>query len=273
MTIIQAIILGIVQGITEFLPISSSAHLVIVPHLLQWDLLADELFIFDVLVQMGTLVAVIIIFRKLLWSMIRAFVTQLFAGQPFATHEARLAWLLIIATIPAGIVGYFFEDQIAAAFSSLIVTGIGLIVTAALMLLAEMASRRLGDLHDVTIGTALWMGIMQSLAVLPGISRSGATISGGMLHQLKREPAGKFSFLMSIPIMLAAGGLSTLRMVTTIPNLVAFLPVMLAGFFTALIVGYLSIRWLLRFLTAHSLIYFSVYCALLGVMILLTQAR
>lgn len=264
MNLIQAVILGIIQGITEFLPISSSAHLVILPFFLGWQLPAKETFIFDVLVQIGTLVAVIFYFRKDLLAIVVAFFKQLFAGTPFATHDARMGWLLIAATIPAGLAGVFFSDIIEAAFSSPLMVGIALLVTAVLMILAEKISQNLGDEHDVTLSTALIMGLMQSLALFPGISRSGATISGGMMRHLRREAAGKFSFLMSIPIMLAAGALSTYQMVTEVLDLGAFLPIMAVGFITAMVVGYIAIRWLLKFLVNNSLIYFSIYCIILG---------
>lgn len=264
MNILQAIILGILQGLTEFLPISSSGHLVILPFFLNWDLPEKEMFIFDVLVQLGTLVAVIFYLRKDLAAIIAGFFKQLFAGTPFATHEARLGWLLIAATIPAGLAGILFDDLIEQTFSSPLFAGIALLVTALMMTLAEKVSLQLGDIQDITFKDALIMGLMQALALFPGISRSGSTISGGMARHLKREAAGRFSFLMSIPIMLAAGGLSTYQMVTEVPNLTDFLPIMAVGFITAMVVGYVAIRWLLRFIVNHSLIYFSVYCALLG---------
>ena len=264
MTIIQSIILGIIQGLTEFLPISSSGHLVLLPFFVNWDLPAKEMFVFDVLVQLGTLVAVIFYFRKELISIIGNFFKQLFAGKPFATHEARMGWLLIVATIPAGLAGLFLDDVVEQTFSSPLFTGIALLVTAALMLVAELVSKKIGDLKDINFLTALVMGVMQALAIFPGISRSGSTISGGMFRNLKREAAGKFSFLMSIPIMLAAGGFSTYKMVKEVPNLSGFLPIMAVGFLTAMVVGYFSIRWLLKFLNKHSLTWFSLYCTLLG---------
>jgi undecaprenyl-diphosphatase len=272
MTIIQAIILGIVQGITEFLPISSSGHLVILPYFLNWQLPAKEAFIFDVLVQIGTLVAVIFYFRKDLTAIILDFFKQLLAKTPFATHAARLGWLLILATIPAGLAGVIFADVIEAAFSSPLIAGIGLLVTAVLMILAEKISQNIGDTQDITLITALSMGLMQVLAMFPGVSRSGSTISGGMYRHLRREAAGKFSFLMSIPIMLAAGGLSTYQMVTEVPNLGEFIPIMAVGFFTAMVVGYIAIRWLLKFLVRNSLIYFSIYCMFLGGITILVWA-
>ena len=265
MTVIQAVILGVLQGLTEFLPISSSGHLVILPFFLKWDLPGKEMFIFNVLVQIGTLVAVIFYFRKDLLNIIKDFFSQLLAGTPFDTHDSQMGWLLIVATIPAGLAGIFLQDIIEDAFSSPFLAGVMLLVTAIIMALAERFSTKIGDTQDITFLDAVIMGIMQSLALFPGISRSGSTISGGLLRNLKREAAGKFSFLMSIPIMLAAGGLSTYQMVTEVSNLAEFLPLMAIGFLTAMIVGYLAIRWLLKFLVNHSLVYFSIYCALLGV--------
>ena len=264
MSIIQAIILGIVQGITEFLPISSSGHLVILPYFFNWQLPAKEAFIFNVLVQIGTLVAVIFYFWKDLVSILVDFFKQLLAGKPFATHAARMGWLLIVATIPAGLAGLLFSDVVEKAFSSPLVAGIGLLVTAGLMLLAEKVSQKIGDSNDISLLTALTMGWMQMFALFPGISRSGSTISGGMPWHLRREAAGKFSFLMSIPIMLAAGGLSAYKLVREVPDLGNFLPIMAIGFLTAMVVGYIAIRWLLKFLAKNSLIYFSAYCCLLG---------
>ena len=269
MTLLQAIILGIVQGLTEFLPISSSGHLVALPFILNWDLPAKEMFVFDILVQLGTLAAVIVYFWKDLIAILKGFFQGIFSGKPFASHEARMGWLLIVATVPAGLAGLFLNNLFEQAFSSPLVTGIALLVTALMMLIAEKVSKKLGDLEDINFGTALVMGLMQVLALFPGISRSGATISGGMFRNLKREAAGKFSFLMSIPIMLAAGGLSTYQMVTEVPDLASFLPVMAVGFLTAMVVGYLSIRWLLKFLVNHSLVYFSIYCAALGSFIIM----
>jgi len=264
MTILQAILLGIIQGITEFLPVSSSGHLVILPFFLNWNLPEKEMFIFNVLVQIGTLVAVIIYFWKDLWAIVIDFFKQLFQGTPFASHEARLGWLLIAASIPAGLAGLFLQDIVEQAFSSPLVAGIALIVTAILMILGEKISLNLGDAHDITLVDAVFMGIMQTLALFPGISRSGSTISGGMMQHLRRDSAARFSFLMAVPIMLAAGGFSTYQMFTEVSDLNAFLPLMAIGFITAMVVGYIAIRWLLRFLVNHSLIYFSIYCFLIG---------
>jgi undecaprenyl-diphosphatase len=274
MTTIQAIVLGIIQGLTEFLPISSSGHLVIFPFFMNWHPPEKEMFIFNVLVQMGTLVAVIIYFYKDLLAIITDFFRNLFKGTPFATKNARTGWLLIIATIPAGMAGIFLKDLVEKTFGSPLFVGIALIVTAVLMILAEKVNLKIKKGYDITLIDALIIGLFQSLAIFPGLSRSGLTISGGMTRHIKRKPAARFSFLMSIPIMLAAGALSGYQMVTQVPNLGDFLPVMIIGFLTSMIVGYVAIRWLLKFLSNHSLTYFSIYCFLIGTLtIVISQVR
>lgn len=268
MTVFQSIVLGIVQGLTEFLPISSSGHLVIVPRMLGWELDPQAAFVFDVLVQVATLVAVIAYFYRDLAEIAAAFLRGLVRRQPFSDPMARLGWLLILASVPAGLIGLLLKDQIEAAFNSLAATGFFLIVTAVLLLVAERAGKRLLDLQEVRWQDALLMGIFQALAVFPGVSRSGATITGGMLRDLKRPTAARFSFLMSVPIMLAAGLLAAFDL-REIPNVAVQLPAFLPGFAAAAVVGYLSIRWLLQFLTRHPLYLFSVYCASLGLLTLM----
>lgn len=264
MTFLQAFILGIVQGITEFMPISSSGHTILIPFFLNWQLPDKEMFIFNVLVELGTLVAIILYFRKTLFDIISGFIQGLLKGQPFGTLSARLGWLLILATIPAGIAGLLLRDLFEQIYTSPLITGIALLVTAALLITAERISLKMNETHDITVASALFIGVMQSLALVPGISRSGSTISGGMFRHLKRESAGRFAFLMSVPVMLAAGSLSTYQMITEVPDLASFLPIMAVGFLTALVVGYLVIRWLLQFLVKNSLAYFSIYCSIVG---------
>lgn len=273
MNFLHAIILGIVQGLTEFLPISSSAHLVLVPYLFGWKFPAEQIFPFDVLVQLGTLAAVIIYFWNDLWRIARAWVEGLLRRQPFGSTDARLGWYLILATIPAGILGVLIKNTVEAAFQSEIATAVFLFVTAALLLLAEKLGRRARDLTAITAKDALLMGLFQAISIFPGVSRSGSTITGGMLSGLDRPAAARFSFLMSIPIMLAAGLLSIFDLRDQ-PDLSSFAPVLLVGMLVAAVVGYLSIRWLLRYLTSHSLNIFAIYCVLLGaVVIVLTYVR
>lgn len=268
MNLFQALILGIIQGLTEYLPVSSSAHLVIVPYLLGWKFPAEQVLPFDVLVQMGTLVAVIIYFWPDLWGIIRAFVNGIVKGKPFEDPQSRLGWMLILATIPAGIFGLLIKKLVDQAFQSVLATGLFLLVTAALLLLAERVGKRTRSLDKLTWMDALWMGIAQALSVFPGISRSGSTMAGGLARNLDRTSAARFSFLMSIPVMLAAGALE-MKDVIQVPGLSAMLPVILVGFLAAGVVGYLSIRWLMHFVTTHSLRIFAVYCAALGVLVVI----
>jgi undecaprenyl-diphosphatase len=265
MSFLQALILGIVQGLTEFLPISSSAHLVIVPFLLRWDL---PPLAFNVLVQTGTLAAVIVFFWSDLWQIARAFVLGLVQRKPFADPQARLGWLLILATIPAGIFGLLLKKQVEAAFESVLVTGMFLWVTALLLLAAEWFGKRSRTLAQFNWVDALWMGVGQALSIFPGISRSGATMTGGLLRNLDRTAAARFSFLMSIPIMLAAS-LLEIKDVFEVPGLKDLLPAIGVGFLAAAIVGYLSIRWMLRFVTTHSLRAFAIYCGVVGTLVVL----
>ena len=263
MSILQALILGIVQGLTEFLPISSSGHLVIIPHLLGWKIPPGQVFPFNVLVQLGTVVAVIGYFRNDLSSIIKAFIIGISNRRPFATIESRLGWLIILATIPAGLIGLFTEDIIEAAFHSIVFTALFLYVTAILLFVAERIGKRNRTLDKITWKDALLIGFFQVLAVFPGISRSGATIAGGLSRHISRTDAARFSFLMSIPIMVAAGLLSALDLINY-PGIQTFLPVLLTGFISAGIIGYISIHWLLAFLNRNSLSVFAVYCILVG---------
>jgi len=261
----QALVLGLVQGLTEFLPVSSSAHLVLVPFILNWTLDPTKAFIFDVLVQLGTLVAVVAYFWKDLVLIIKAVITGIRSKKPLQEADSRLGWYIVLATIPAGLGGLFLKSKVEAAFSSPVLTAVLLFVTAVILTLAEVFSRKERTLESVTPMDALVIGFSQLLAIFPGISRSGATISGGLSRGLKREAAARFSFLMSIPIMLAAGLLSVLDLVK-IPDLGSFLPIILVGFIASLVVGYFSIRWLLNFLKSRSLIPFAIYCAVVSVL-------
>jgi undecaprenyl-diphosphatase len=263
MTIIQSIILGIVQGLTEFLPISSSGHLVILPYLLNWDIPPRDAFIFDVLVQVATMIAVIAYFWSDLLSIGRAMIFGLMGKSPLESTEARLGWYILLASIPAGGFGLILKDTVERAFASLTATAAALLLTAGLLVLAERIGKRTRSLDNATWKDALWIGFFQVLAIFPGVSRSGATISGGMIRNLDRPSAARFSFLMSVPIMLAAGALAILDLMQ-VPNLMSLLPVYIPGFISAAVVGYLAIRWLIRYLGTHSLYIFAIYCTIVG---------
>jgi undecaprenyl-diphosphatase len=264
MTIFQAIILGIVQGLTEFLPISSSAHLVIVPFLLDWQFPPEQVFPFDVLVQLGTLVGVIVYFWKDLVQLVTGSLSAL-KTRDWQHDQFRLAKNIVIASIPAGLIGLLLKDLVEQAFHNPGVTGIFLLVTAAIMFTAEKLGKRRKGIGAVTWLDAIVIGFGQALAVFPGISRSGATISSAMLRDFKRDDAARFSFIMSIPIMLLAGVYSAVDM-GSLQDLDSFLPVLLAGFVAAAIVGYFSIFWLLRFLRTRTLYPFVWYCLAAGLL-------
>lgn len=268
MTVIQSIFLGVIQGLTEFLPISSSGHLVLVPFLLKWDIPPAEAFLFDVLVQVATLIAVVAFFWKDFYVILRGVFRGLRRRQPLETQPARMGWYIMLSTIPAGIVGLLLKDVVEKAFSNPMMTGVALLGTALLLVVAERVGRRQRNLGEITWLDALIIGVYQILALFPGLSRSGSTIAGGMTRDFNRPAAARFSFLMAVPIMLVAG-LSAVFDLIRIPDLAGLLPVFIPGFIAAAVVGYLAIGWLLSFLTRYSLYYFAAYCAIVGLIVLL----
>lgn len=267
MTLIRAIILGIIQGLTEFLPISSSAHLVITPYILGWEIPAEAEFVFDVLVQLGTLVAVITYFWKDLFEIVVEFLTGLWQRQPFKLPKARLGWYIIIATLPAVLIGLFLKDLVEQAFDSPIATAFFLLITALILFIAERYGKRSKSLIGMGWLDGLVIGCFQVLSLFPGISRSGSTITGGMLRDLDRSSAARFSFLMSVPAMFGAGVLAVRDLLEN-PYFSSQVPGLVVGFLTAAIVGYLSIHWLLGFLTKRSLLVFAVYCVIISILVL-----
>lgn len=265
MTVFQALVLGIVQGATEFLPISSSGHLVLVPWLLGWQFDPNASFVFDVLVQWGTLLAVIAYFFKDLVALARAALVGLARRQPFADPEARLAWLIVLASVPAAVLGLALKDIVEAAFGQPRMVFIFLLVTSGLLALGEWIGKRRRTTADMRWTDSLWIGFAQALALFPGVSRSGSTIAGGMTRDLARADSARFAFLMSVPIMIGAG-LVALRDLAKAPNVSAQLTSVAIGFVAAAIVGYISIRWLLNYLKTRPLTLFIAYTAAVGVL-------
>jgi len=267
MSLFQSIILGITQGLTEFIPVSSTAHLILVPWLFGWAFDEDARFVFDVLLQLGTLLAVIAYFWKDLWSIARAMATDALKRRPFDSADARLGWLVGVATAPALVIGLLFKRF----FESLhhnpgVVAGI-LLGAAALLFASEQVGRRRRALTDLRWQDALVIGCSQALALLPGVSRSAATISGGLVRDLERPAAARFSFLMSIPVMLGAGAVAV-KDLLELPNFIAYLPPLLLGALAAAIVGFLSIRWLLGYLARRSMNVFAWYRLVFGALCL-----
>lgn len=263
MTAFQALILGIVQGATEFLPVSSSGHLVLVPWLLGWHLDPQAAFVFDVLVQWGTLLAVIAYFWRELVDVIQAAVLGLIHGHPLESPSARLAWLLVLASLPAAVLGLAFKDTVEATFGQPAMVFGFLLVTSAVLAVSEWLGRRSRSMDSLRWTDALWIGFAQVLALFPGVSRSGSTIAGGMTRNLRRPDAARFAFLMSVPIMIGAG-LVALRDLMGLPDVGAQLGNLGIGFLAAAVVGYLAIRWLLRYLSHRPLTVFIAYTAVVG---------
>lgn len=269
MSLLQSIILGIIQGATEFIPISSSGHLVLIPSLLGWNLPPDEAFALNIILQAATLVAVFSYFFADILSITKS---TLYALRTRAWDDpaARLALLIILATIPAGLAGLFLNDLFEHVFNNPLVTAFFLIGTAALLVVAENFGKRTRPLETIDWKDALWVGFFQVLALFPGISRSGTTITAGMLRDLDRPTAARFSFLISIPLMLGAGAKGFYDFLS-LPDTEVYLTQFLVASLTAALVGYFSIKWLLKFLTQRSLYTFAAYCllfALLNIIIL-----
>jgi undecaprenyl-diphosphatase len=262
MTIVHAILLGIIQGLTEFIPVSSTAHLLLGQRFLGLPA-SDAMFSFLVIVQLGTLVSLFAFYWKDLLSILRA--TLDFQR---STPERNLGIYIILATIPALIAGYLLKDAVEALFTQpMLQASIRLFAAAGLLTLAEWLTKKNRTLDSISWLDALFIGIMQILSVFPGASRSGTTISGGMFRGFDRPSAARFAFLMSVPVMLAAGGYEMLD-VLQMANFGEFLPLLAVGFITAAIVGWFAIRWLIRYLSKRSLYVFAAYCAVLGVIVL-----
>ena len=263
MTLIQAFVLGIVQGATEFLPISSSAHLVLVPWLLHWEFDPKAALIFNVLVQWGTLLAVVFYFRHDLRLMAGAVWRGLRSRKPFHDPESRLAWLVLAASIPATIIGVALKTQVSHTFENPMAVSLLLLVTAAMLFFSERIGKMDRTLDSISASDSLCIGLAQASALFPGISRAGATIAAGLVRRLQRPHAARFSFLIAIPVMIGAGLVAVLDL-AKLPNGNSQVAALFVGFFTAVIVGYFAIRWLIRFLSQKSLSIFAAYCTVVG---------
>lgn len=258
MTFFQALLLGIIQGLTEFLPISSTAHLLLAQSVFRLPA-GDEMFAFLVLVQWGTVLALLVYFWREWWALAKAFVAR-----PFSNLRNRLAWYVLLGTLPALVAGALLRDAVSALFSQpLLEAGIRLWMAALLLGIAELFSKPQKTLETLNGRDALWIGLFQVLAIFPGASRSGTTLSGGLLRGFDRPSAARFAFLLAMPVMVAAGGFELLGLVAR-PPFAAFFPTLALGMLTAALSGWLAIRWLLRYVQHHSLWIFTIYCALMG---------
>ncbi|MGB2711249.1 MAG: undecaprenyl-diphosphate phosphatase, partial [Conexibacter sp.] len=264
---LQAIVLGIVQGLTEFLPISSSGHLRIVPALFGWE---DPGAAFTAIIQLGTMAAVLIYFRADLWRIGRAWIAGLRDPAARRTADARLGWYIVLGTIPIALAGAIFSNQIENELRNLYVIGTALIVLGLVLRWADVIAKHERDLSTLDARDGAVIGIAQALALVPGVSRSGATITAGLLRGLDREAAARYSFLLSIPAIVLSG-LYQLRHVVEGDGGAAVAPTIIATLL-AFVTGYASIAFLLRYLLRHTLEIFVAYRILLGTLVIVYAA-
>ena len=264
MTILQAIIYGIVQGLTEFLPISSTAHIRIVPAIFGWD---DPGAAFTAVMQIGTMLAVIIYFIKDILRLLKAFSASLIHMKPFESEDSRMAWWIGFGTIPISVCGLLLKHFIETSFRSLWVISFAMIVLALILIFAERISKFTRPLDSLTFVDTQAFGWAQALALIPGTSRSGATITAGMFLGFTREAAARFSFLLSIPAVALSGVYelwSIRHALTSQSGLTLIIATLVSG-----IIGYAAIELLLRYLRSHSMYLFVVYRFLLGIVIII----
>jgi undecaprenyl-diphosphatase len=274
MTLLQAILLGIVQGLTEFIPISSTAHLVLASRVMSLSLTPEQLTASIAVVQLGTLLAVILYFAKDIWNITIAFIgdhlnviRRSSGGSPRLSHDAWLGWLVIIGSIPVGVVGLLFKKQIEGTFTkNLWVIATMMIVIAVLLAIAEVVSNKRRGMQDLGIVDSLAVGLAQCLALIPGSSRSGSTIMAGLFVGEAREAAARFSFLLSMPAIAASGLLELKQALHILPH--DSLITLAAGTVVSAIIGYASIWFLLRFLRTHTTGVFIGYRLIVGIAIL-----
>ncbi len=265
MDVFGAIFLAIVQGLTEFLPVSSTAHLILIEKLFH---LSPEKFglSFDVALHLGTLLSLVVLFGKDFGRLLTAFFRSLLKRK-IGADEEKLAWFLLVATIPAAIFGFFLESKIENNFRDPILIVMALVFGSLIFWLAEKAARQNQNAHDLGFRKSLILGLAQSLALIPGISRSGITISGGLFLGLKRDQAGYFVFLLSAPIIFGAGLKKMIEIART-GVLVNEIGLFLLGFVVSAVVGYVCVFYFLRFLKEHTLLVFIYYRLLLAILVL-----
>lgn len=261
---LQALILGIVQGLTEFLPISSTAHLRIVPHWLGW---ADPGAAFSAVIQLGTLLAVLLYFREEVATLLKEGVRSLWKRNLWLSQESRMAWSIVFATFPIVILGVAFKDFIETEARDLKLIGGSLIVFALLLFLAEKRSAQNREIASLGLKDILIIGVCQAFALIPGCSRSGSTIMGGFFLGLNRESAARFSFLLGLPAIAGSGLLELLTLIERGLGATGGFNIGM-GIGAAFVSGYLSIAFLLRFIKRYGTLLFVIYRLILGTLIL-----
>ena len=264
MSWVQVIVLSVVQGLTEFLPVSSSGHLRIVSQLFWGE---DAGASFTAVIQLGTELAVLVFFAKDIWRILTAWFAGL-ADKSKRNFDYRMGWMVIAGTIPVGIAGVLLKDLIRENFRNLWITATVLILFSLVFILAERRGKKTRGFEDLTMKDAVVMGLWQCLALIPGVSRSGGTISGGLFLNLDREVATRFSFLLAIPAVLASGLFSLPDAFNPQAGQAATGLQLLVGSGIGFVVGYISIAWLLKFVSNHSFAWFAAYRIPLGLLVM-----
>ena len=271
MSTLEAIVLGIVQGLTEFLPISSTGHILYVPALAGWP---DPGAAFSAVIQLGTMAAVLVYFRNDLWRMAVAFVKS-FAGDHAlwrsSDTDGRLGWYIVLGTIPIAIVGIVFADQIENNVRTLSLVAIVMILFSFVLMAADLKGAQNRDVNELTLKDGIIIGLFQALALIPGVSRSGSTISGGLFLGLDRESATRYSFLLSVPAVVLSGVFELRKIGDSSGASVGIAPTVIATLL-AFITGYLAIAFLLRFVRTHNFSVFVIYRVAVGVLMLVLLA-
>ena len=265
MSTLEAIVLGIVQGLTEFLPISSTGHLRIVPAFLGWE---DPGAAFTAVTQLGTMLAVLLYFREDLLRIARAWLGSLNDREKRRELDARIGWYIVLGTIPIGIFGVLFKDQIETSARDLYVIGVTLIVLGLVLAAAERVGTRERQIEELRTKDGFWIGLAQAAALIPGVSRSGATITAGLFLGLDRAAAARFSFLLSVPAVVLAGLFELSSIIEGEEGQHVGAGALVIATVLAFVAGYASIAFLLRFLANHSTMVFVAYRIGLGVLVL-----
>jgi undecaprenyl-diphosphatase len=267
-TLLQAIVIGIVQGLTEFLPISSSGHLIVVPYLLGWGDPFINSLAFSVILHLGTLIALLVAFWRdwvrLVPAGLAALRDRSFRGDP----DRRVAWLIAVTLPPAIVVGILLNDAIETSFRQPGLVAAMLVVGAAIMWLADRLGRKALPVERLSFAGAFGVGCAQALALVPGISRSGVSISAGLAFGLTREAAARFSFLMATPIIAGAGAWETRKLLAGEAGVTVEWQVLIAGFLASVVAGLVAIELLLRYLRSHPLTIFIAYRLVLAAVVL-----
>ena len=261
--LIKYIIIAFVQGVAEILPISSSGHMIIVQNL--FNIETSDLSL-EIFLHFGSLIAIFIFFRKKIYSIIKDFFIYLFKKEESAKNNYKLAWYIVIATIPAAIAGLFLEDIIGKHLKELWIVGIFLLITSGLLYLSTKAKRE-KELKDLTWKNDLFIGLFQVLGLLPGISRSGSTLVGGASQKVKQTDAADFAFILALPVMLGSAVLSIGDISTALANKDLLIPY-LVGFIVTLITTYLTITLFFSFIKKKKMSVFSIYCLCVGLLII-----